>query len=67
MADNATNNDELYKYLSKSLFILKRERLWCIGYILNLTVKALIYSKGVSKLKHSLISVSNKAKFNLMR
>src|SRR6266576_2909031 len=45
MADNTTNNDELYKHLSKSLFIPKKEQLWCIGHILNLIVKALIYGK----------------------
>ena len=67
MANNATNNNELYKHLSKSLFILKRERLRCISYILNLTVKALIYGKGVSKLKRLLISASDEAKFDLMR
>ena len=67
MADNTTNNDELYKHLSKSLFIPKRERLRYIGYILNLTVKALIYGKGVGKLKHLLISISDEAKFNLIR
>ena len=37
-----------------------------MGYILNLTVKALIYSKGVSKLKCLLIGISDKAKFNLI-
>ena len=67
MANNATNNDELYKHLSKSLFILKRERLQYISHILNLTIKALIYGKGISKLKRLLISASNEAKFNLMR
>ena len=66
MANNATNNDKLYKHLSKSLFIPKRERLRCIGYILNLTVKALLYGKGVSKLKRLLIGVSDKAKFDLI-
>jgi len=54
-------------HLSKSLFILKRERLRYISYILNLTVKALIYSKGVSKLKRLLISASDKAKFDIIR
>ena len=67
MADNATNNDELYEHLSKSLFIPKRERLRCIGHILNLTVKALLYGKGVSKLERSLIGASDEAKFDLMR
>jgi len=67
MANNATNNNKLYKHLSKSLFIPKRERLWYIGYILNLTVKALIYGKGVGGLKRLLIGISDEAKFDLMR
>jgi len=67
MADNATNNNKLYKHLSKSLFIPKKERLWCISHILNLIIKALIYGKGVSKLERSLIGASDKAKFDLMR
>jgi len=45
----------------------KKERLWCAGYIINLIIKALIYGKGVGKLKRLLISASNQVKFNLMR
>ena len=67
VANNTTSNNKLYKHLSKSLFIPKREQLQYISHILNLTIKALIYGKGVSKLKHLLISVSDEAKFNLMR
>ena len=44
----------------------KKERLWCVGYIINLIVKALIYGKGVSKFKHSMISASDHIKFNLI-
>ena len=45
----------------------KKERLRCVGYIINLIVKALLYGKGVSKLKRSLINASDQAKFDLMR
>ena len=45
----------------------KKKRLRCVGYIINLIVKALIYGKGVSKLKRLIIGVSNYIKFNLMR
>ena len=45
----------------------KKERLWCVGHIINLIVKALIYGKGVSKLERLIISVSDYVKFNLMR
>ena len=45
----------------------KKERLWCVGYIINLIIKALIYGKGVSKLKCLIIGASEHVKFNLMR
>ena len=45
----------------------KKERLQYVSHIINLIVKALLYGKGVSKLKRSLINASNQAKFNLMR
>ena len=67
MADNASNNNELYDYLSQSLSVAKKERLWCVGHIINLIVKALIYGKGVSKLERSMIGASDYIKFNLMR
>ena len=51
MADNASNNNELYDYLSQSLSVAKKERLRCVGHIIDLIVKALIYGKGVSKLE----------------
>ena len=44
----------------------KKERLWYISHIINLIVKALLYGKGVSKLKRLLINASNQAKFNLI-
>ena len=67
MADNASNNNELYDYLSQSLSVAKKERLRCVGHIINLVVKALIYGKGVSKLERSMIGASEHVKFDLMR
>ena len=37
----------------------KEERLWCVSYIINLIIKAFLYSKGVNKLKCLLINISN--------
>ena len=45
----------------------KKKWLWYIGYIINLINKALIYRKGVSKLKRLMISASNHIKFNFIR
>jgi hypothetical protein len=67
IADNASNNNELYDYLSQSLLVAKKERLRCVSHIINLVVKALIYGKGVSKLKRSMIGASDYIKFNLIR
>ena len=45
----------------------KKEQLWCVSYIINLIIKALIYGKGVSKLKCLIIGASKHVKFDLMR
>ena len=45
----------------------KKERLWCVSYIINLIIKALIYGKGISKFKRLIIGISNYIKFNFMR
>ena len=67
MANNASNNNKLYDHLLQSLLVPKKERLQCVGHIINLIVKALIYGKGVSKLKRLIIGVSDHIKFNLIR
>ena len=48
MADNTSNNNKLYNYLSQSLSVAKKEQLWYISHIINLIIKALIYGKGIS-------------------
>ena len=47
--------------------MFKKERLWYIGYIINLIIKALICGKGVSKLKCLIIGASDYIKFNLIQ
>ena len=59
ITNNASNNNELYSHLLQSLLVPKKERLRCVSHIINLIVKALIYGKGVSKLKRLLINASN--------
>ena len=44
----------------------KKEWLWCVSYIINLIIRALIYGKSVNKLKYLIISINKYAKFNLM-
>ena len=67
MTDNAGNNNDIYDYLSQNPSVPKKERLRCVGHIINLIVKALIYGKGVSKLERLLIGASDQVKFDLMR
>ena len=67
MANNTSNNNKFYNYFSQSLSVAKKERLWCISHIINLIIKALIYSKGTSKLKCLIISTSDYIKFNLIQ
>jgi hypothetical protein len=66
IADNASNNNEFYDYFLQSLSVAKNKQLWCVGHIINLIIKALIYSKGISKLKYLMISMSEHVKFNFM-
>jgi len=47
--------------------VAKKEQLWCVSHIINLIIKALIYGKGISKLKCLMISVSEHIKFNLIQ
>jgi len=47
MADNTSNSNKLYNHFLQSLLVAKKERFWCVNYIINLIVKALIYSKDI--------------------
>jgi len=67
MMDNASNNNGLYTQLSRSFPMGQNGRLRCVGHMINLIVKALIYGKGVGKLEKDLIGASDQGKFDLMR
>jgi len=40
ITDNAGNNNDLYDHLLQSLSVPKKERLRCVGHVINLIVKA---------------------------
>jgi hypothetical protein len=68
--DNATNNESkgFFNTLAKNgVDVSENQRLRCIGHIINLTVKALLFGKGVSKLERALLGASDEQKFKLMR
>ena len=53
--DNTIDNDTILKELATRFDInVGYLRLWCLGYIINLVIKALLFSKSVSKLKRKL-------------
>jgi hypothetical protein len=53
--DNATDNNTMLKELVTRFDInISYSRLRCLSYIINLVIKALLFSKGVSKLKRKL-------------
>ncbi len=53
--DNTTDNDTMLKELATRFNInVGYSRLRCLGYIINLVIKALLFGKGVSKLKRKL-------------
>ena len=61
--DNAIDNNTILKELATQFNInISYLHLQCFGYIINLIIKALLFSKGVSKLKRKLAStLYNKA------
>ena len=50
--DNAKNNNKLIKTITIIFPTIdpKWAQLWCAKYIINLIIKAALFSKGVSKL-----------------
>ena len=61
--DNTTDNNTILKELATQLNInISYLRLQYLNHIINLVIKALLFSKGVSKLKRKLAStLYNKA------
>jgi hypothetical protein len=66
MMDNARDNDTMLACLAKIYPIdAKSSRLRCLGHIINLVVKALLFGKGVSKLERALAGASNNDEFKI--
>ncbi|EKG09241.1 Ribonuclease H-like protein, partial [Macrophomina phaseolina MS6] len=65
IADNATNNDTLLQAIARDLPYLdgNKDRLRCVGHIINLVVKALLFGKGLSKLEKDLLGADDKETF----
>ena len=61
--DNAMDNNTMLKELVTRFNInISYLRLQCLGYIINLVIRALLFSKGVSKLEWKLAgALYNKA------
>jgi len=66
MMDNAHDNDGAVKELAWAFGLNEDQvRLRCIGNIINLIVKALLFGKGVSKLERELCGASDKDIFKI--
>lgn len=64
--DNANNNDTCIKELAKQYpTVTQQSRLRCVGHILNLIVKALLFGQGVSKLEKELCGASDNERFEI--
>lgn len=68
MMDNAGNNDTCIQELAKKYPAIKpQSRLRCVGHMLNLIVKALLFGQGVSKLEQQLRGASDEERFEIWR
>src|SRR6266480_5424890 len=66
MMDNAGDNDTILKELTTGFNIdVNFSRLRCLGHIINLVVKALLFGKGVSKLERKLAGTLYKEAFRI--
>jgi hypothetical protein len=68
MMDNAEPNDTCIKELAKLIStVTEASRLRCVGHVLNLVVKALLFGKGVSKLEKALCGASDAEQFKIWK
>jgi len=66
MMDNAKDNDTALKELANRFSInVDYARLRCLGHIINLVVKALLFGEGVSKLERQLAGASDDEAFEI--
>ncbi|RKK93257.1 hypothetical protein BFJ68_g15625 [Fusarium oxysporum] len=68
MMDNAANNDTCIQELAEQYPTIKHEsRLRCVGHMLNIIVKALLFGQGVSKLEEQLCGAPDDERFEIWR
>ncbi|OAQ60845.1 transposase-like protein [Purpureocillium lilacinum] len=68
MMDNASSNDTCIRELAKRYSAVDHQsRLRCVGHMLNLIVKALLFGKGVSKLERQLCGASDDERLEIWR
>ena len=68
MMDNASNNDTCMHQLAKRYStVTPQSRLRCVGHMLNLIVKALLFGQGVSNLEKQLRGASEEERFEIWR
>lgn len=66
--DNATNNDTMVKALSKEIkSVQPNQRLRCVGHIINLVVKAILFGEGITEFTEGIIGCSDGEAFSLWR
>jgi hypothetical protein len=66
MGDNATDNDTLVESLAKDFDIdPKQARVRCLGHIINLVIKSLLFGKGLSRLEKELSGASDEDTFKI--
>jgi hypothetical protein len=66
MMDNAKDNDTALQGLAEEFdFDVDFSRLRCLGHIINLVVKALLFGKGVSKVERELAGASSEECFKI--
>jgi hypothetical protein len=66
MMDNAGDNDAAVKELANGFNIdVDFSRLRCLGHIINLVVKALLFGKGVSKVERELAGAPSEEAFKI--
>lgn len=67
--DNASNNDTALQALAADIPTLdvRESRLRCLGHIINLVVKALLYGTGSSQLEKQLANAGDKEAFKIWR
>ncbi|KJZ68356.1 hypothetical protein HIM_12251 [Hirsutella minnesotensis 3608] len=68
MMDNASSNDTCIQELAKRYPVINSQsRLRCVGHMLNLIVKALLFGQGVGKLEKQLRGASEEERFEIWR